>query len=314
MKPTKPANRMTRIWHAGILAAALAVVFAIVFGGDIARSAYKLASIAPGDASKALPGLKKQPVDPNAEFLNLIACMAAFHDENYPRAESYCAQAVRINPTNPGSRKMLGAVYLMESRYSDAELHFSAAIALDPADPDTYAGRGFALRGLGRFADAGAAFGSAIHLAPGDAQLWNARCWTRAAGDIALSDALADCDQAIKLVPNYASAYDSRGFTNLRLNRNAAAVKDYSAAIRLRPRFASALFGRGIARDRLRQYSAGARDRAAAHKIDPAIDALYASYGFKPAARPGPRHDGPAVKNPSSASLDWDFLNVLAAR
>ena len=48
-------------------------------------------------------------------------------------------------------------------------------------------------------------------------------------------EGIADCDQAIKLDPRLASAYDNRGLAKFGLGRNEEAIADFDQAIKLDP-------------------------------------------------------------------------------
>ena len=62
-------------------------------------------------------------------------------------------------------------------------------------------------------------------------------------GDCA--QAIADSSRAIKLNPNYAEAYNNRGYTYMRIQQYALALPDFDKAIALRPRYVHALTNRG---------------------------------------------------------------------
>jgi tetratricopeptide (TPR) repeat protein len=114
-----------------------------------------------------------------------------------------------------------------------------------------------------------------IRLRP-DGETYNNRCWTRAAlGD--LQGALKDCDEALRLKPGLAIALDSRGLVDLKLGRNAEAIKDYSASIDKDPRSVSSLFGRALATKR--SGGDGAADLDLAKSMDANIGREFASYG-----------------------------------
>ena len=105
---------------------------------------------------------------------------------------------------------------------------------------------------------------------------YNDRCWTRAAlGD--LQGALRDCDEALRLEPGLAIALDSRGLVDLKLGRNADAIKDYSASIDKDPRSVSSLFGRALATKR--SGGDGTTDLELAKSMDANIGREFASYG-----------------------------------
>jgi tetratricopeptide (TPR) repeat protein len=76
---------------------------------------------------------------------------------------------------------------------------------------------------------------------------WNNRCWDRALSG-RLEDALADCDEALRLAPDDPGTLDCRGFTYLKLGRFEEAIADYDAALARNPRHPGSLYGRGLAR------------------------------------------------------------------
>jgi tetratricopeptide (TPR) repeat protein len=82
-----------------------------------------------------------------------------------------------------------------------------------------------------------------------------------------LEEALADCNEALRLAPDGPGTLDSRGFTYLKLGRFEQAIADYDAALARNPRQPSSLYGRGIAR--LRNDPEGGRaDLTAAKALD----------------------------------------------
>jgi tetratricopeptide (TPR) repeat protein len=87
----------------------------------------------------------------------------------------------------------------------------------------------------------------AIRLAPGYAQAFNHRGFIRhSQGDLA--GALADVEEAIRLEPEYAIAFNNRGFIRRSQGDPAGAIVDYDEAIRLEPKYAQAFDNRGLAR------------------------------------------------------------------
>ena len=58
--------------------------------------------------------------------------------------------------------------------------------------------------------------------------------------------AITDYDEAIRLNPANASAYNNRGNSKAELGQREAAITDYDEAIRLNPANATAYFNRGI--------------------------------------------------------------------
>jgi tetratricopeptide (TPR) repeat protein len=97
-----------------------------------------------------------------------------------------------------------------------------------------------------------------------------------------LQEALPDCNEALKLKPNYIHALDSRGFVQLRMGQYEAAIADYDAALKLEPNKVASLYGRGMARRRKGDYAAGNADIAAARAIEPDVTAQFLRYGLQP--------------------------------
>ena len=87
------------------------------------------------------------------------------------------------------------------------------------------------------------------HLNSKDVEALNNRCWVHAVvGD--LSAALKDCNEALRLRPNFVDALDSRGLVNLKSGANKNAITDFDAALKINPGLTSSLYGRGLARQR----------------------------------------------------------------
>jgi caspase domain-containing protein/tetratricopeptide repeat protein len=148
-------------------------------------------------------------------------------------------------------------------------------IAANRNDQDAYFKRGRTYAIKHAYALAVHDFDEVIRLHP-DGETYNNRCWTRAAlGD--LQGALKDCDEALRLKPGLAIALDSRGLVDLKLGRNADAIKDYSASIDKDPRSVSSLFGRGLATKQ--SGGDGTPDLELAKSMDANIGREFASYG-----------------------------------
>lgn len=113
---------------------------------------------------------------------------------------------------------------------------------------------------------------------------WNALCSEEARWGGAPPQAAADCDKGLGLSPRSAAMLESRALLLLRLGKLDEAIAGYDLALKLAPRQAEALYGRGLAELQKGQGQAGKADLVAARAIRPAIDAVFAEYGMKPAA------------------------------
>jgi len=110
--------------------------------------------------------------------------------------------------------------------------------------------------------------------------VWNGRCWARAVLD-ALQPALADCNKALLIQPNDATALDSRGLIYLKMGQFDSAIADYNSALRIEPKMASALYGRGLARLKKGDSAGGNADVTAAKNLEKAIADDFAQYGLR---------------------------------
>jgi tetratricopeptide (TPR) repeat protein len=110
---------------------------------------------------------------------------------------------------------------------------------------------------------------------------YNDRCWTRAIAMIDLDAALADCNEALRLRPDFVPALDSRAFVHMRSGRYQDALADYDAAIMGSPQDSWSLYGRGIAKMRVGDSAGGQADIEASKAVQD-VAAEFAAYGFAP--------------------------------
>ena len=180
------------------------------------------------------------------------------------------------------ARSLRGQARLENGDQAGALVDLDAAIALRPADTEALLARATANSRLGRHEDQLADFDRILALRPQSYMALNGRCWTRAELNIELDKALADCNAALKIIPDSPAFLDSRGLVHLRAKRWDEAIADYDAALRGAPKLSWALYGRGIAKIRKGDREGGMADieagKAAWDGVEPAFDA----YGIKP--------------------------------
>jgi tetratricopeptide (TPR) repeat protein len=86
-------------------------------------------------------------------------------------------------------------------------------------------------------------------------------------------------NNAIKLQPNYASAYNSRGNAYADLGKYQRAIEDYNQAIRVKPDYAYAYINRGDAYYGLGQYRLAIEDCNKAIRLQPDHAVAYSNRG-----------------------------------
>ncbi|WP_174286802.1 aspartyl protease family protein [Sphingomonas bacterium] len=110
----------------------------------------------------------------------------------------------------------------------------------------------------------------------------NSRCWARTMANVAIDDAIADCNRSLRLRPHIAATFDSRGLAYLRRGDLDHAAKDFEAALAIDPKMAWSLYGRGIVRSRGGDKVGSDSDIAAAVAIRPGIASQAEHYGIRP--------------------------------
>ena len=123
------------------------------------------------------------------------------------------------------------------------------------------------------------AYDQAIRIDPKDAAAYNNRGIAK--DDLEqYQDAIKDYNEAIRLDLKYAAAYYNRGIAKANLKQYQDAIKDYNEAIRLDPKYAAAYYNRGNAKDDLEQYQAAIEDFNEAIRLEPKFAAAYNNRGI----------------------------------
>jgi tetratricopeptide (TPR) repeat protein len=206
---------------------------------------------------------------------------AHFLENEYDLAIADYDHAIRLNPRYAIAYANRGNAFYAKKDYDRALADYSEVIKIDPRNAAAYEQRGNTYLAKADFDSALADFTKAIAIDPKNGAAYNGRCWTRVAANRDLSLALKDCDAALRIRPNAAEVFDSRGFAYLRLGEFDKATADFDAALKIDAKLASSLYGRGLAKLKLGDQAGADADMAAAKAIRPGIAAQLARLGFK---------------------------------
>jgi tetratricopeptide (TPR) repeat protein len=188
--------------------------------------------------------------------------------------------ALKLDPRYADAMINLAAIRSMQGQSSAAIELLDQAIAIDRRNPLAFYNRGYAEFALKQYDKAIADYSSAIELEPRMGLAYNNRALSRAIAGSDLVAALADSDQAVKLLPLNLEVRDTRGFIYLKLRDPALALNEYNAALTIDPNRALSLYGRGLARIRMGD-AAGKGDQEAALTINPEVASDFAVYGLR---------------------------------
>ena len=137
---------------------------------------------------------------------------------------------------------------------------------------------GLTFQDKGKYRKAIQHYDEAIRINPQDADAYN----NRGNAKFALGlhrDAIADCDRAIHLNPQYAAAYYNRGTAKHALGLHHDAIADCDRTIHLNPQYAAAYYNRGTAKHALGRHHEAIADYDQAIRINPQYARAYYGRG-----------------------------------
>ncbi len=91
--------------------------------------------------------------------------------------------------------------------------------------------------------------------------------------------AIADCNSALKINPNYALVYVNRGFVRDELKDFEGAIADFNSALKINPNFVQVYVDRGLVRSNLGDLQGAIADYNSAIKINPNFAEAYYNRG-----------------------------------
>jgi predicted O-linked N-acetylglucosamine transferase (SPINDLY family) len=181
------------------------------------------------------------PADNTARFAHALALQRAGQTA---QAQAVCEQILQLEPHHAGALHLLGLLAVNHGNRERGIELFRASLAANPNQPVAHSNLAAVLLQMNR---------------PGEA--------------------LASCDQALRLNPNTILALYNRGNILRELKRPEEAVASYERALRLKPDYVSALKNCGIALVELRRYEDALAMFERALKLSPGNAEAYNSHG-----------------------------------
>jgi tetratricopeptide (TPR) repeat protein len=161
----------------------------------------------------------------------------------------------------------------------DVQTRLDKVIKLRPKDPNNYLTRGIAYFSKGDYERSIADYTEALHLDAKMVPALNNRCMAHAVVGRDLNQAVADCDEALKLEPKDSFVHINRGLVELKRGQYAKAIAEYDAALAIDPQRARAYYGRGFAKVKTGDKAGGEADILTAKGLQPNVAEEFARYG-----------------------------------
>ena len=137
---------------------------------------------------------------------------------------------------------------------------------------------GLTFQEKGKYEEAIEHYNEATRINPQDATAYNNRGVAK--GELGRpEEAIADCNEAIRINPQYALPYNNRGTAKLALGWHHDAIADCDRAIHINPQYADAYYNRGTAKVALGRQEEAITDHNEAIRINPQHAAAYTNRG-----------------------------------
>ncbi|TAJ27446.1 MAG: tetratricopeptide repeat protein [Reyranella sp.] len=216
----------------------------------------------------------------NPRLLTMRGVVMTRLDEPDQALENYRA-ALTFDERHIEARVNRGALYALLGDNDKAIADLDIALEIQPQNSVAAYNRGYAHFAKRDYERALVDYSAAIDANPRLGWAFTNRCLTRVILGRELPAALADCDQALKLMPGHADTRETRGFVHLKLGDNEIALKEYEDVLRENPGRPLSLWGRALARARKGDTQGSAADRDAARALLPKVEREFAAYGVR---------------------------------
>ena len=271
----------------------LLAIFAVVVGylgfkrfGDIESEARENVALAKEHAEKAgdLVNQIQGQHDKARSFVSEITAETVHTDPDKAREAT---QRIQGSPRLSEIEQAIAAAVELQQRglFEEAiETWHALAVILEKSDEDSAARAWLSVGYLSQehrkdALDAAIdAYNNAARLKPDLAEAYN----NRGVAKNKLGcheEAILDLDEAIRLKPRYAIAYNNRGNAKDDLDLHEEAIADLDEAIRLKPDYAGAFSNRGFAKNNLGRHEEAIADHDEAIRLKPSFAEAYNNRG-----------------------------------
>ena len=192
----------------------------------------------------------------------------------HPEKADQAAESIREDPEASLITKAIArtvSLQKLDKRDEAIEMWRAVALIAEESDKGISARAWFSIGYLSRdkaLDDSIAAFNQAIRLKPDYADAYNNRGVAKLKLE-RFKESIADFDEAIRLKPDYADAYNNRAAARLNLGHYRKSIADFDEATRLKPDYAGAYRNRGTAHRQLESYEAAIADYGEAIRLRP---------------------------------------------
>jgi tetratricopeptide (TPR) repeat protein len=164
-------------------------------------------------------------------FDHVSAARLHLEKKNYPEALASCEEALKLQPGNGAAQRWKAEALLGLKRYSEAVAAFDRHLEHGRPTAEVLRSRGLTRAKLGRHAKAVEDLTHSLCLRP-DAELHASRGWVHLVLQ-APKFAQHDFEQAVKLEPLRADAYNGRAYAAVLLGETAKSLADVEHALKL---------------------------------------------------------------------------------
>ena len=281
------ANQSKNIdrWQAGISGGLAIIGILIALVGYISFERFReIEKDAKASASSLIEEIKVLRGEAK-RYTEVLRLMTSKRVDVSPEIASFFLKSVRDNPNASLIEKIIvRAVSLQREGKKAAAIESWRTIAAvsEESDKDLAANAWFSVGYLIEDKEPAAkisAYDEAIRLKPDFAEAYNNR---GIAHDALGQDkkAIDDFNEVIRLKPDFAEPYNNRGILEFDSEQYEKAIDDFSEAIRLKPDYAEAYFNRGKANTGRNQYGEAIADYEQAIGINPQDAAAYFYLGI----------------------------------